>query len=75
MRDAALRSDRLLPLRATAEVTVRDAQGLVFTTRLLGGPQSELALVTLALGDLPLREIREIVRQTPGLDADSLSVS
>ena len=70
MRDAASRSDRLLPLRAPDEVTVRDAQGLVFCTRVLGWPQAELALVTLALGDVPARELREILAQTPGLEAD-----
>jgi len=69
MRDAASRSDRLLPLGAPEEVTVRDSQGLVFSTRVLGWPEAELALVTLALGDVPARELQDIVAQTPGLDA------
>jgi len=70
IKDAASRSVRLLPLRATDEVTVRDSQGLVFSTRVLGRPQAELALVTLSSGEVPAREIREIIVQTPGLDAD-----
>jgi predicted regulator of Ras-like GTPase activity (Roadblock/LC7/MglB family) len=73
MRDAASRSHRLLPLRATEEVVVRDSYGLVFSTQVLGRPEAELALVTLALGDLSAPEIRKIVAQTPGLDVDSLS--
>ena len=71
MSDAATRSERLLPLRVTQEVSVRDSQGLVFSTRVLGRPQAELALVTLAMGDVSVRAIREIVDQTPGLDADA----
>jgi predicted regulator of Ras-like GTPase activity (Roadblock/LC7/MglB family) len=69
IRDAATRSTRLLPLKTTDEVTVRDAQGLVFSTRVLGRPESELSLVTLASGETPTRQIREIVAQTPGLAA------
>lgn len=68
--DAASRSERLLPLRATDEVTVRDSQGMVFSTRVLGRPQAELALVTLASGEMPAREIREIIAQTPGVRID-----
>ena len=71
IKGAASRSVRLLPLRSTDEVTVRDSQGLVFSTRVLGRPEAELALVTLVSGDVPTREIREIIAQTPGLDADS----
>jgi hypothetical protein len=51
---------------------VRDSRGLAFSTRVLGRPADELALVTLVSGEVPMREIREIreiIAQTPGLDA------
>jgi predicted regulator of Ras-like GTPase activity (Roadblock/LC7/MglB family) len=72
MKDAATRSERLLPLKLTEEVTVRDTQGFVFSTQVLGPPEAELALVTLAQGDVPVHEMREIVAQTPGLGGGAL---
>jgi len=73
IKDAATRSARLLPLRTTDEVTVRDSQGLVFSTRVLGRPEAELALVTLVAGEVPTRQIRDIIAQTPGINADGQS--
>jgi predicted regulator of Ras-like GTPase activity (Roadblock/LC7/MglB family) len=73
IRDAASRSVRLLPLRAADEVTVRDGQGLVFSARVVGRADAGLSLVMLASGDVSAREIREIVAQTPGLDAGASS--
>lgn len=73
IKDAAARSDRLLPLKNTEEVTVRDSQGLVFSTQVIGQPQAELSLVTLVQGDIPAPQIRNIVAHTPGLDPGSLT--
>lgn len=72
LADAASRSDRLLPLRPPQEVIVRDANGLVFATRVLGNPQAELALVTLGVGEVSPRQLQEIVGQTPGLGEEVL---
>lgn len=69
--DAASRSDRILPLRTPLEVTVRDSNGLVFATRVLGPPEAELALVTLGDGEIPARQLHEIVFQTPGIGDDA----
>lgn len=73
IRDAASRSTRLLPLGVAEEVVVRDVHGVVFSTRVLGRPEAELALVTLAFNSIPVDELRAIVGQTPGLGADAIS--
>jgi predicted regulator of Ras-like GTPase activity (Roadblock/LC7/MglB family) len=67
IRDAASRSTRLLPLGTAEEVMVRDVHGVVFSSRVLGRPEAELALVTLAFSQIPIAELREIVGHTPGL--------
>ena len=73
IRDAASRSTRLLPLGVAEEVIVRDVHGVVFSSRVLGRPEAELALITLAFSAIPVGELREIVGQTPGLGADAIS--
>lgn len=73
IRDAASRSTRLLPLGVAEEVVVRDVHGVVFSSRVLGRPEAELALITLALNPIPVGELRAIVGQTPGLGADAIS--
>lgn len=73
IRDAASRSTRLLPLGVAEEVIVRDVHGVVFSARVLGKPEAELALITLASSSIPVGELREIVGQTPGLGADAIS--
>lgn len=73
IRDAASRSTRLLPLGIAEEVIVRDVHGVVFSSRVLGKPEAELSLVTLAFSPIPIGELREIVSQTPGLGAESIS--
>lgn len=73
IRDAASRSTRLLPLGVAEEVIVRDVHGVVFSSRVLGRPEAELALITLALNPIPVGELRAIVGQTPGLGADAIS--
>jgi predicted regulator of Ras-like GTPase activity (Roadblock/LC7/MglB family) len=73
IRDAASRSTRLLPLGAAEEVIVRDVHGVVFSSRVLGRPEAELALITLAFSAVPVRELRDIVGQTPGLGPDAIS--
>jgi cell division septum initiation protein DivIVA len=73
IRDAASRSTRLLPLGVADEVIVRDVHGVVFSSRTLGRPEAELALITLASRAIPAAELREIVEQTPGLGADGIS--
>ena len=73
IRDAASRSTRLLPLGVAEEVIVRDVHGVVFSSRVLGRPEAELALITLAFSPIPVAELREIVGQTPGLGADAIS--
>lgn len=73
IRDAASRSTRLLPLGTAEEVMVRDVHGVVVSSRVLGRPDAELALITLAFSAVPARELREIVGQTPGLGPDAIS--
>ena len=73
IRDAASRSTRLLPLGVAEEVIVRDVHGVVFSTRVLGRPEAELALVTLAFSPIPVADLRDIVGHTPGLGADAIS--
>lgn len=71
IRDAASRSTRLLPLGAAEEVIVRDVHGVVFSSRILGRPEAELALVTLAFSQIPGHDLAEIIAQTPGLGPDA----
>jgi predicted regulator of Ras-like GTPase activity (Roadblock/LC7/MglB family) len=74
IRDAASRSTRLLPLGTAEEVLVRDVHGVVFSSRILGRPEAELALVTLAFSQIPGAELAEIIAQTPGLGPASTTV-
>ena len=65
LREAAWRAKRPSPLGHADEIVVRDMQGVVFSSRMLGKPEAELALVTLATAAIPVAELRDIVAQTP----------
>lgn len=73
LREAASRAKRPSPLGHADEILVRDMQGVVFSSRMLGKPEAELALVTLASAAIPVAELRDIVAQTPGLGSDAIS--
>lgn len=59
------RAVALLPVEAAAQVSVRDANGVTCTVRAL--PGSELALVTLGVGDEPTLDVDRIINETPSL--------
>ncbi|MBX3225540.1 MAG: hypothetical protein KF795_33855 [Labilithrix sp.] len=61
IRDAASRTERLLPLEGVDEVDIRDRRGLLLSTRVVARSPSELCLVVLGSAEASLAAARNIV--------------